>query len=449
MSTTAGVKKPSVYTVKRVEKDKTKHRVTAIAIKKTANGSSSNGDSSVWLRKGNNHGPLKVGAQTIAPQRKRNRRKQRPRNNTSNGIADRVVAPDDNCSSLPSMSPSCSPPHSASPSGSRSNSNELEKNNKTPSAPSYDPSSNPYSLENYKRDPELQITLESQVVKETAKTQLMHSTEPGATTLVPLTPLFPSPKTQQVTSALDLNAVPLPPTFTPHSRSAQTTPRSAAAASFQRLNQTQNANHPPRRQLYGNGSHAPRHYQGHNKRSMHHIPLRSFSLQDHLALQDSSHCPHGDLTPERLINIKIRKRNVCYVVGLPIHVATEERLRAQEWFGQFGTIATIAINRNQKSTLANSIPAHITYDNNISALNAINFCNKFVFDDGRKLKATFGTQHYCRWFISINKKCTNVYCGFRHSWCRADDIITAKDIADFKGICPLLQYLSMDILMKI
>merc|ERR1719189_2672765 len=214
--------------------------------------------------------------------------------------------------------------------------------------------------------------------------------------------------------------------------------------SFQRLNQGQQQ--PPRqmRRAVSNmgpqlpprrgGARGGRRHYVHSNRSMHHIPLRSLSLQEHLALQDSSHCPHGNLTPEQLINIKIRKRNVCYVVGLPIHVATEQKLRAQEWFGQFGNVATIAINRNQKSTLANSIPAHITYDNNISALNAINFCNKFIFDDGRKLKATFGTQHYCRWFISANKKCTNVYCGFRHSWCRADDIITQKDIADFKAI---------------
>ena len=149
---------------------------------------------------------------------------------------------------------------------------------------------------------------------------------------------------------------------------------------------------------------------------------------------DSSHCPHGNFSAEELINIKIRKRNVCYVVGLPIHVATEIKMRSNEWFGQFGNIATIAINRNSKSIQANSIPAHITYDNDISALNAINFCNKFIFNDGRKLKATFGTQHYCRWFIAANKKCTNVFCGFRHSWCRDSDIITQKDINDFKGM---------------
>ncbi len=80
----------------------------------------------------------------------------------------------------------------------------------------------------------------------------------------------------------------------------------------------------------------------------------------------------------------------------------------------------------------------------ISALNAINFCNKFIFDDGRKLKATFGTQHYCGWFIAANRKCTNVCCGFRHSWCKPSDIITQKDINDFKAI-PAGAYTSRNI----
>ena len=411
-----------------------RHKMTAIAIKKSSN-TGSNGETSAWQRPENKNGLYKVGGQFV--RRKRNRKRPSPRNNNkSAGIADGVLAQNDTCSPDPAGSSTASPPHSAS-SISGSHSTECKKDKAA-----YDPSSNPYSLENYKRDPELQITLESQVVKETAKTQQTNPLEPGAASPLPLTPLFPSPKTQQVLSSIDreLNgALSLPPTFTPHARSAQTTPRSVAAPSYQRLNQNKKFyGGPSRRGGYANhnGQGGARNYHN-NKRSMHHIPLRSFSLHEHLALQDPSHCPHGDLTPEQLINIKIRKRNVCYVVGLPISVATEQKLRAHEWFGQFGTIATIAINRNQKSTLANSIPAHITYDNNISALNAINFCNKFVFDDGRKLKATFGTQHYCRWFISINKKCTNVYCGFRHSWCRADDIITAKDIADFKGICPL------------
>ena len=68
-------------------------------------------------------------------------------------------------------------------------------------------------------------------------------------------------------------------------------------------------------------------------------------------VQHPEHCPHDNLSAEELVKIKIRKRTVCYVVGLPIHVATEQKLRAAGWFGQFGSVATIATNRNQKSIL--------------------------------------------------------------------------------------------------
>jgi len=495
----------TMYAIKKVDKEKANHNITAIMIKKQSPPANQGGDSSVWQRKGS-HPPHKVGSVKAATFRKRNKRQRRRKHSSSAqstqpGGPNDVHHENDDAASTKSTTPSrTTSPRNSTPSKKGSKQRD--------GTPSYDPATNPYSLENYKRDPELQITLETAGGPSNgAKTHLPAATDtaeaqsagaagsattaaagsivpiisiqqqsaaqqPGAATTngpsttsplaqLPMTPLFPSPK-QQLVGAPQAMPIQLPPSFPPATRpnTVQRVPQPV-----QRLHQMQQSVHQrrspqpqhngqgPRHNAHhgGHGVHGhPAHHNGqhphhhHSNRSMHHIPLRSMSLQDHLALQDASHCPHGNLTPEQLINIKIRKRNVCYVVGLPIHVATEQKLRAQEWFGQFGSIATIAINRNQKSTLANSIPAHITYDNNISALNAINFCNKFVFDDGRKLKATFGTQHYCRWFISVNKKCTNVYCGFRHSWCRADDIITAKDIADFKAI-PAGAYTSRNI----
>eukprot|EP01083_Nonionella_stella_P280293 953510_1 len=161
--------------------------------------------------------------------------------------------------------------------------------------------------------------------------------------------------------------------------------------------------------------------------------LRAQSAKSNHLIQPQPKCPHGSLSAKELINIKIRKRNVCYVVGLPIDMANEQKLRTHEWFGRFGNIIKIAIRRNKK---ANSISTHITYDNDISALNAINSCNNFIFisDDGRKLKARFGAQHYCRSFITPIKKCIKKPCGRLHSWCAVEDIITQKEINDFNAI---------------
>eukprot|EP01083_Nonionella_stella_P187743 690568_1 len=163
---------------------------------------------------------------------------------------------------------------------------------------------------------------------------------------VPLTPLFPTP-TQN-----GYNNDHLPPSFPPNTMST-----TAHGHGHGHVNHGHN--HHPHTHNHPHQSHP----HSHNQNIQY---LRSNSGDT-----DPTQCPHGNLTAEELINIKIRKRNVCYVVGLPIHVATETKLRTQEWFGQFGNIATIAINRNSKSIQANSIPAHITYDNDISALNAV------------------------------------------------------------------------------
>eukprot|EP01084_Bolivina_argentea_P114209 203384_1 len=251
---------------------------------------------------------------------------------------------------------------------------------------------------------------------------------------VPLTPLFPTPPQN------GYNNDHLPPSFPPNTMSV---------VYHQHFHQIQcllqhmdmdmdmlimdiiiiHINH------HGHNHHVHNHHPHSHPHTSHpHSHHQNIQyLSSNSGDTDPTQCPHGNLTAEELINIKIRKRNVCYVVGLPIHVATETKLRTQEWFSQFGNITTIAINLNSKSIQTSSIPAHITYDNDISALNAINFCNKFIFDNGRKLKATFGTQHYCRLFI-LGNKCTNVFCGFRHSWCKPSDIITQKDINDFKAI---------------
>merc|ERR1719242_2787216 len=282
-------------------------------------------------------------------------------------------------------------------------------------------SDNPYAMENFAKNPKLQKKVQRQSsIASNKKPPTSDAKSPLSQ--VRLTPLFPAQhvQPQQNQNQTQNGTGPNYQTLIRNTNAPQFIPHSQQQQSHPRQQQQQQRMH------------------GHNQQR---VNIREYRAQ---GSSDSAHCPHGNLSAEELINIKIRKRNVCYVVGLPIHVATEIKLRSNEWFGQFGNIATIAINRNSKSIQANSIPAHITYDNDISALNAINFCNKFIFNDGRKLKATFGTQHYCRWFIAANKKCTNVFCGFRHSWCRHSDIITQKDIADFKAI-PAGAYTSRNI----
>lgn len=54
-----------------------------------------------------------------------------------------------------------------------------------------------------------------------------------------------------------------------------------------------------------------------------------------------------DLPKDRssLINMRVIRRNLVYAVGLPPSIANEDTLRKAEYFGQYGKIAKIVVNR--------------------------------------------------------------------------------------------------------
>ena len=47
-----------------------------------------------------------------------------------------------------------------------------------------------------------------------------------------------------------------------------------------------------------------------------------------------------------LATMRVIRRNLVYAVGMPPNIATEENLRKPEYFGQYGKISKIVINRN-------------------------------------------------------------------------------------------------------
>ena len=49
----------------------------------------------------------------------------------------------------------------------------------------------------------------------------------------------------------------------------------------------------------------------------------------------------------QLANMRVIRRNLVYAVGLPPSIASEEILKKPEYFGQYGKIAKIVLNRSQ------------------------------------------------------------------------------------------------------
>jgi hypothetical protein len=49
----------------------------------------------------------------------------------------------------------------------------------------------------------------------------------------------------------------------------------------------------------------------------------------------------------QLANMRVIRRNLVYAVGLPASIASEDTLRKSEYFGQYGKISKIVLNRSQ------------------------------------------------------------------------------------------------------
>jgi hypothetical protein len=72
-----------------------------------------------------------------------------------------------------------------------------------------------------------------------------------------------------------------------------------------------------------------------------------------------------------LATMRVIRRNLVYAVGLPPSIATEEILRKPEYFGQYGKISKIVINRNHNpgDTRRASASAYVTFAHKVRRWN--------------------------------------------------------------------------------
>lgn len=71
----------------------------------------------------------------------------------------------------------------------------------------------------------------------------------------------------------------------------------------------------------------------------------------------------------QLSNMRVIRRNLVYAVGLPPNIAYEEQLKRAEYFGQYGKIAKIVLNRNQITASGDSrrgtASAYVTFSHKV------------------------------------------------------------------------------------
>mmetsp|Transcript_1766 Transcript_1766/g.3929 ORF Transcript_1766/g.3929 Transcript_1766/m.3929 type:complete len:797 (+) Transcript_1766:78-2468(+) len=131
----------------------------------------------------------------------------------------------------------------------------------------------------------------------------------------------------------------------------------------------------------------------------------------------------------QLANMRVIRRNLVYAVGLPIGMATEEILRKPDYFGQYGKISKIVLNRSQ-ATAADprraSASAYVTFAYKEDTLACILAVDGFYIE-GRSVRASYGTSKYCSAFIK-NVRCNNPECTYLHTMGDAEDTFTKQEI---------------------
>ena len=132
-----------------------------------------------------------------------------------------------------------------------------------------------------------------------------------------------------------------------------------------------------------------------------------------------------DLSESRIIT-----KNLVYVIGLSSSIANKEKLVKHEYFGQYGTIIKIVVNKNraynQNSPYGPSYSAYVTFSKPSEASIAILSLDETMVDS-HLIRASFGTTKYCSFFLK-NIECTNKDCLFLHKIADENDIIKRGDL---------------------
>eukprot|EP01083_Nonionella_stella_P074446 201945_1 len=144
---------------------------------------------------------------------------------------------------------------------------------------------------------------------------------------------------------------------------------------------------------------------------------------------------HSQLSYEELSNIRVRQKNLVYVVGLPLTLCDEQTLKTNKWFGCFGKIKKVYCNKKTShAARTGSFAAFITFYRESDAMKAIQSMNGKYLDDGhRMLKATTGSTKYCSYFLR-GSSCSNPQCLYLHEWANKEDVVTKEELNDFGPI---------------
>eukprot|EP00347_Sterkiella_histriomuscorum_P023583 403334090 len=131
----------------------------------------------------------------------------------------------------------------------------------------------------------------------------------------------------------------------------------------------------------------------------------------------------------KLSQIRILQKHILYAIGLSPSIAKEDILRRYDFFGQYGRIMSILINKEKAYQTENQLlcySAFITYSQPQEASIGILAVDQYQYD-GRMIRASYGRTKYCKFFLK-DTQCLNKDCPYQHMMCDQSEILTQDDM---------------------
>lgn len=138
---------------------------------------------------------------------------------------------------------------------------------------------------------------------------------------------------------------------------------------------------------------------------------------------------------KHLSGMRVIQKNLVYIIGLNPAIPTEElhhTLRMDQFFGQYGKIQKIVINRRNNSNGNPGLGVYVTFSRKEDAARCIAAVDGSV-NDGKYLRAAYGTTKYCSSYLR-GQACPNPSCMFLHEPGEEADSYSRQDLSTIQHV---------------
>ena len=148
------------------------------------------------------------------------------------------------------------------------------------------------------------------------------------------------------------------------------------------------------------------------------------------------------------IKSRIIQKNLVYLIGLSLDlVKIENKLKSFEYFGQYGKILKLVINKkkvyNSNGPNGPSYICFVTYSTEEESSLAILSLDNTIIDN-HEIKANYGTTKYCMNFLK-KWECKNKDCIYLHKLADKKDIVSREIMNTNKDIFPQQRLMAIEL----